>query len=170
MVIKECVVCGRRFDARGRAITCSEKCSEENRKDKMRIYQQTDYYKEYKRKYMREYQKEYIRYNPHLKKSSRENICNGYSEARYRVASKADFKCEITGLKGDVCHHLNSFHWCESGRADVLNLIWISDRLVHKPFHSIYGYTNNTYAQFAEFIQNVFGLDLDKIMERHKDW
>ena len=36
MVIKECIICGNKFNATNKAITCSEKCSKKNDK----IYQE----------------------------------------------------------------------------------------------------------------------------------
>jgi len=36
MVVKNCVICGKEFDAKGNTITCSKECSEENNKEKMK--------------------------------------------------------------------------------------------------------------------------------------
>ena len=169
VVIKNCIVCGKEFDAKGSAKTCSPECSKINYREKTKLYNRQWYkdnrvhYREYQKKYQKEYRKHHIRYQ------KRDIVCDDYNNARASVANLADMKCEITGLKGEVCHHLDSWHWCEEKRADITNLIWISES-VHKLFHSIYGNRNNTYEQFAEFVHNSYGVDLDKVMQKHQDW
>lgn len=165
MVLKNCIVCGKEFDAKGRDKTCSPECSKINYREKTKLYNR-QWYKD-NRVHYREYQREYRKYYSASQK--RNDICDGYDNARASVMNLAEMKCEITGLKGEVCHHLDSFHWCEEKRADIMNLIWISED-VHKLFHSIYGYKNNTYEQFAEFAQKAYGVDLDSVMQKHKDW
>lgn len=45
MVLKKCVICGTEFDARGKDITCSEKCSKKNEKLKKLVYNPEYYIK-----------------------------------------------------------------------------------------------------------------------------
>lgn len=51
MVIKKCIICGKEFDAHGRALCCSPECSKINRKNKKREYEKSDKCKEYRKKY-----------------------------------------------------------------------------------------------------------------------
>jgi len=70
MVMKNCVVCGEEFDAKGNAITCSKKCSIKRRQQNRKQYRQNNKEKvnEYRRQYyqknketVKEYQREYQR-------------------------------------------------------------------------------------------------------------
>ena len=60
MVIKKCVICGKEFDARNSAITCSKECSKENtRQYKRQYYQDNEHYRQDRRQYYQD-NKEYI--------------------------------------------------------------------------------------------------------------
>ena len=60
--------------------------------------------------------------------------------------------CEITGSnKNLVIHHLESYNIHPELGADPNNMVRITED-IHKEFHSIYGYGNNTREQWNEFI------------------
>lgn len=63
--------------------------------------------------------------------------------------------CEVTGVKNDlVIHHLESFNLHPELGADPNNMVRVCDD-IHKEFHSIYGYGNNTREQWNEFVENL---------------
>ncbi len=68
--------------------------------------------------------------------------------------------CEVTGEKTNdlVIHHLYSFNIHPELGNDPANMVRISKE-VHKAFHSIYGYGNNTPEQWIEFIEKQYGGD-----------
>lgn len=57
-----------------------------------------------------------------------------------------------------VCHHLNSFDVYEDQRYLPENGVFLK-REIHKQFHEVYGFGNNTEAQFAEFCQGYYNID-----------
>lgn len=70
-----------------------------------------------------------------------------------RAKEKSAPVCEVTGVKNDlVIHHLNSFNLHPELGADPNNMVRVCDD-VHKEFHRIYGYGNNTSEQWFEFIE-----------------
>lgn len=68
--------------------------------------------------------------------------------------------CEVTGEKTNdlVIHHLYSFNTHPELGNDPANMVRISKE-VHKAFHSIYGYGNNTPEQWMDFIEKQYGGD-----------
>lgn len=76
-----------------------------------------------------------------------------YRQWREEVFKRDNYTCQITGdNRGGnlVAHHLNSFNYDKEHRYDVDNGITITEE-VHKLFHKLYGYGNNTKEQFDEF-------------------
>ncbi len=64
--------------------------------------------------------------------------------------------CEVTGESGDlVIHHLNSFNTHPELGNDPENMVRIT-KAVHKEFHKIFGYGNNTPEQWNEFVENFY--------------
>lgn len=65
---------------------------------------------------------------------------------------KNDYTCDISQKRGCklVAHHLNSWDKHREQRFNEDNLVCILEEL-HKEFHSIYGYGNNTKDQYNEF-------------------
>lgn len=69
-----------------------------------------------------------------------------------RCLQRSKYTCDISNRKGGklVAHHLNSWDSFPEERFSEDNLVCISEEL-HKEFHSIYGYGNNTKDQYNEF-------------------
>ena len=61
-------------------------------------------------------------------------------------------------------HHLNSYDWFVKGRCDPKNMIVLDVRL-HKLFHDIYGYGDNTKGEFKEFTN-----DYKEVIDNLKDY
>ena len=94
-------------------------------------------------------------YNPNLTDEDRERRRNSTKHDKWReeVFSRDNYTCQITGdNRGGnlVAHHLNSFNYDKEHRYDIDNGITITEE-VHKLFHRLYGYGNNTKEQFEEF-------------------
>ena len=75
-----------------------------------------------------------------------------YTNWRIEVYKRDDYTCQVTKIKGHeiVAHHLNGHNWDKEHRTDIENGITLS-KGIHKLFHKIYGYGNNTKEQFEEF-------------------
>ena len=71
------------------------------------------------------------------------------------VNERANGICELSDKKSSnlEVHHLNGYNWDIDGRVDPNNAICI-DKAVHKAFHRIYGYGDNTMEQWLEFASN----------------
>ena len=88
----------------------------------------------------------------------------GYKDFVKQVMQRDYYMCQITGIKGNskilVVHHLNSFDNDKENRLNQDNAILIH-KDIHKLFHSIYGYGNNTKEQFEEFLMNIENDEID---------
>ena len=75
------------------------------------------------------------------------------TEWRTKVFKRDNYTCKLTGEKGKlVAHHLDGYDWCIEKRFDISNGITLCEE-IHKLFHKLYGYGNNTKEQFEEFKQ-----------------
>lgn len=50
-----------------------------------------------------------------------------------------------------VAHHINSYNWDEKSRTEVSNGVTLCEDC-HKEFHRIYGYGNNDFLQFGQYM------------------
>lgn len=69
------------------------------------------------------------------------------------VFKRDNYTCKKCHKRGGElnAHHMDSYHWYINGRTDVNNGITLCVEC-HNLFHSIYGKTWNTKAQFLQFI------------------
>jgi len=75
------------------------------------------------------------------------------------VKKRCKYSCVITNSKTDlVCHHLEGWNINPELRYVITNGICIRKDL-HKEFHDLYKYGNNTEQQFAEYCQTKHNID-----------
>ena len=74
-----------------------------------------------------------------------------------KVFERDNYICQITGQVGGalVVHHLNGYNWDIENRTNVDNGITLSKE-IHKKFHKIYGYGDNTKEQFLDFVHQLY--------------
>lgn len=109
-------------------------------------------------------------WNPNLtdneREKSRTNKNNSHVIWRNKIFERDKYTCQLSRVEGFslVAHHLNGYHWCKKGRFDINNGITIS-REIHKLFHKLYGFKNNTKEQFIEFTKRYNIGEFDKILK-----
>ena len=72
------------------------------------------------------------------------------------VRENYDRTCAISGMPGSAAHHLYSYDRNPKLRLVAENGVWLTRRL-HREFHQLYGYGDNTFDQFAEFFETTTG-------------
>lgn len=134
----ECKICGHKWQSTGHNLLKGKGCSEcaiNRRKGEKNC-----------------------RYNPNITDKERETGRNysDYKEWRTKCFERDNYTCQVTGEKGGrlEVHHLYSYDNNKELRLDINNGVTISKN-IHKQFHSIYGYGNNTLEQWEEFINNL---------------
>jgi hypothetical protein len=83
-----------------------------------------------------------------------------------QVLALHDYTCCITGQRGVKlsAHHMDSFGHHPERREEVHNGAAIG-RELHKEFHRLYGYGNNTVEQFAAFYQQKTGRSFSEVFD-----
>ena len=99
-------------------------------------------------------------YNPNITDEERERgrFTEGSKQWIKDVYERDNYTCQCCGDNrgGNLnAHHLNGHHWDKEHRTDVDNGVTLCEDC-HKEFHKIYGYGNNTIAQFREFLFNKY--------------
>ena len=76
MVVKKCVICGKEFDAKGSAKTCSKGCRKENQKRYNKQYRQDnkEYYRQYGKQYRQDNKEYYRQYKKQYRQNNKESI------------------------------------------------------------------------------------------------
>ena len=104
-------------------------------------------------------------WNPNLTQEDRERdrTITGYNNFTKQVFERDNYTCQISGKNGGIlnAHHLNGYNWDKEHRLDINNAITLSEE-IHKLFHKIYGYGNNTKEQFEEFKQRYYNSEFSK--------
>lgn len=98
-------------------------------------------------------------WNPNLTEEDR-IIKRNYDEYkiwRTLIFERDNYTCQCCGdSKGSNlnAHHKDGYNWCKEKRLDVNNGVTLCKNC-HSEFHKMYGYGNNTYNQFEEFIKSI---------------
>lgn len=107
-------------------------------------------------------------YNPNLKSEDRNKYRDNFKISNWRneVFKRDNYTCQITGdNKGGnlVSHHLYSYNKYKKLRYDINNGITITED-IHKLFHKLYGYGNNTKEQFEEFKRRYNNKEFEEVV------
>ena len=99
-------------------------------------------------------------YNPNITDEEREKgrFGIGIPQWREEVYKRDKFTCQCCGDNhgGNLnAHHLNGYNFDKEHRTDINNGITLC-KTCHKGFHEIYGYGDNTWLQFREFLYNKY--------------
>lgn len=99
-------------------------------------------------------------YNHNITDEEREKgrFTEGSKQWREDVYERDNYTCQCCGDNkgGNLnAHHLNSYHWDKEHRIDINNGVALCKKC-HDEYHKIYGYKNNTIAQFKEFLFNKY--------------
>jgi hypothetical protein len=96
-------------------------------------------------------------WNPNLTEEERiiKRNYDEYKNWRTSVFERDNYTCQCCLDKkgGNLnAHHLDGYNWCKEKRLDIDNGITLC-KDCHGEFHTMYGYGNNTYIQFKEFMK-----------------
>lgn len=80
-----------------------------------------------------------------------------YKQFTEEVMKRDNYTCQLTGDRNSHhnVHHLNGFDKFIEQRLDKHNAITLSED-IHKEFHHMYGYGENTKEQFFEFVDILY--------------
>jgi 5-methylcytosine-specific restriction endonuclease McrA len=102
----------------------------------------------------------HLNWNPNITDKERKEKRNYPEYVLWRTAvyERDNYTCQCCGKYGGSvdAHHKDSYHWCKERRVDVSNGIVLCQEchiLGDYGFHKLYGYKNNTEAQFQEWIE-----------------
>lgn len=77
-----------------------------------------------------------------------------YGSWRTAVFRRDKYTCQkcLDNRGGNlVAHHINSYNWDEKSRTEISNGVTLCEDC-HKEFHRIYGYGNNDFLQFGQYM------------------
>lgn len=191
IMLKKCKLCNKQFEpSHFNAKYCSDECRKAAQKQQINDWKKShpNYFKEwhdanptYQNRYgnsaAKIFNKEFINLLQSNDYSlddipkayrSREEETPGYTKCIGDMYLNTNFTCEITGKRGNAVHHLNAYHWDTDGRCDYSNMIVLNNS-VHRFFHFLYGYENNTKEQFDEFLNLHFCSSIDNILNCRSD-
>ena len=98
-------------------------------------------------------------WNPNLTDEEREEKRHNplYQKLVQEIMEKDNYTCQLTGDRNSHhnVHHLNGWDKFIDQRYDEKNMITLSEN-IHKEFHHLYGYGNNTKEQFYEFVDILY--------------
>ena len=98
-------------------------------------------------------------WNPNLTDEEREERRKTplYQQFTKDIMERDNYTCQLTGDRNSHhnVHHLNGFDKFIDERLDERNAITLSEN-IHKEFHQMYGYGNNTKEQFYEFVDILY--------------
>lgn len=98
-------------------------------------------------------------YNPNITNEEREKgrHIEGYDDFIMNVYERDNYTCQYCRKHGGKLntHHLNGYDNYKDFRIEVNNGIVLCEDC-HKEFHKIYGYGDNTWQQFREFLYNKY--------------
>lgn len=89
--------------------------------------------------------------------NSKRTINPKYYQFWKSVMERDDYTCQLTNDRNckHVVHHLDGYDKFPTKRLDMNNAITLSCK-IHKEFHTMYGYGNNTKEQFFDFVEYLY--------------
>jgi uncharacterized protein YlzI (FlbEa/FlbD family) len=102
-------------------------------------------------------------YNPEITDEERKSKRNFFELDVWRknVFERDDYTCQITGINGQInAHHIESWIDNPDLRFEMSNGITLNEN-IHRLFHKMYGYGNNTRKQFEEFTNKIHNKEIN---------
>ena len=167
-----CSVCGKEVYKRPSEIKGKKHlfCSVECKNKGVSIFQSGENHPMYGTKRFDMRGENNINWNPNLtqeerKLSKNRTLLPEYVKWHKEILKRDHWTCQVSGYRGReiVVHHLNSWNSNKEERFDINNAITIS-KDIHKLFHKLYGYGNNTKEQFEEFKHRYQNGEFEKVV------